>query len=178
MTSSPRGTLFLVAGPSGAGKDTLIAAARGRLKTTHAFPARVITRPGDDTSEAHVPASTAAFEAAAARGQFALRWQAHGTWYGIPAGIGDQLASGQHVVVNVSRTVVPEARARFSPTRCILVTASPGQLSSRLAARGREGAAAIAGRLEREIDVSPDHVISNDGPLESAVEAFITALTC
>lgn len=178
MTPSRRGTLFLVAGPSGAGKDTLIAAARQRLAATHVFPRRLITRPAADATEQHEPTTESAFLAARARGQLALAWQAHGQWYGLPASIADDLAAGRHVVANVSRTVIAEARARFSPTRCILVTASAANLAARLAARGREAAPDIAARLEREVGFSPDHTVYNDGSLETAVERLIAALSC
>ena len=178
MTSSRRGTLFLVAGPSGAGKDTLIAAARCRLAVTHAFPRRLITRPLADATEQHETMSEPAFLALRAQGQLALSWQAHGLWYGLPASINDDLTAGRHVVANVSRTVVAEASARFAPTRCILVTASAANLAARLVARGREAAPDIAARLEREIGFSPDHTVYNDGSLETAVERLIAALTC
>jgi phosphonate metabolism protein PhnN/1,5-bisphosphokinase (PRPP-forming) len=171
-----RGTLFLVVGPSGSGKDTLIAAARERLGPRYLFPRRAITRPKDAGGEDHVAEDVASFEACERAGNYALSWRAHGLAYGIPASITSDLARGKHVVVNVSRAVVEKARAEFAPVRVILVTAPPDVLSARLLARGREDKAAVAERLDRSATVEADAVVVNDGPLETAVTAFLAAL--
>lgn len=170
------GTLFLIVGPSGAGKDTLIAAARDRLRDGYAFPRRTITRPAQAGGEDHMPVDAATFEQQERSGAFALSWHAHGIAYGVPAAIADDLTRGIHVVVNVSRTVAEQAQARFAPTRVVLVTAPPEVLHARLQARGREPAADIDERLVRAPSVAADTVIANDGALEPAIEAFVTAL--
>ncbi|MEQ1867164.1 MAG: phosphonate metabolism protein/1,5-bisphosphokinase (PRPP-forming) PhnN, partial [Micropepsaceae bacterium] len=170
------GALFLIVGPSGAGKDTLIAGARNYLSEGYAFPRRTITRPVQSGGEDHIAANVAAFEAQERAGAFALSWRAHGVAYGIPTNIVEYLANGTHVVINVSRTVVADAKARFAPTRVILVTASPTVLRERLQARGREAPDGIDERLDRAQPVTADAVVVNDGALEPAVEAFVTAL--
>ncbi|MGQ3357242.1 MAG: hypothetical protein ACT6XS_21655, partial [Phreatobacter sp.] len=80
------GRLVLVVGPSGAGKDTLIAAARSRLASDEAvlFPRRIVTRPAS-AAEDNVEADEATFARIAEAGGFALTWSAHGHRYGIPA---------------------------------------------------------------------------------------------
>ena len=80
------GILVGVVGPSGAGKDTLLDAARAALSADPAFVflRRVITRPADSGGEAHEPATRGAFLAARDEGAFALTWEAHGLFYGIP----------------------------------------------------------------------------------------------
>ena len=171
-----RGTLFLIVGPSGSGKDTLIAAARERLGAGYVYPRRTITRPADAGGEDHLAETAAGFEARESAGDFALTWRAHGLTYGIPASIDEELARGQHVVVNVSRTAVPEARKRFAPARVVLVTASPDTLRTRLVARGREDADALVERLERAPPVDADVIIMNDGALHTAGDAFVDAL--
>lgn len=170
------GTLFLIVGPSGVGKDTLIAAARDRLRNGYAFPRRTITRPTQAGAEHHTAEDTATFEQQERSGAFALSWRAHRIAYGVPAAIADDLARGIHVVVNVSRTVAAEARARFAATRVVLVTASPEVLRARLQARGRDLAPDIDERLDRAPPVVADTVIANDGALEPAIEAFVAAL--
>lgn len=174
--SAVRGTLFLVAGPSGAGKDTLIAAAAARLASTHVFPRRVITRPEGTDTEQHAHQSDEMFACAEAAGAYALSWSAHGLRYGVPASILEDLDAGRHVVVNVSRAIAAAARQHFNPCRVILVTARREILAARLAARGREAPQDVAQRLDREVDLLPDSLIVNEGPVEITLERFLEAL--
>lgn len=169
--------LVLVVGPSGAGKDTLLAAAREALAghPRIRFVRRAITRPAEAGHEDHEPVTEADF----ARREFALSWEAHGLHYGIAAGIGDDLAGGRTVVANVSRGIIATAAARF-PTRVVEVTARPEILAARLAGRGREDAADIAARLARQVPLPagvPVRRVINDGPLTEGVAAFLAALT-
>lgn len=165
--------LILVVGPSGAGKDTLLEAASRALADDprFRFVRRVITRPADAGGEAHEAVTEAQF----ATREFALQWQSHGLRYGIPA---EALVNGAAVVANVSRTVIAEAAQRFT-VRVIEVTAPAEVLSERLAARGRETAADIAGRLARDVSlpagVAVDRVV-NDATLERGVARFVAAL--
>lgn len=176
-----RGTLFLIAGPSGAGKDTLIDGARAALASDPRvrFVHRVITRAGD-AGEVAWPQSPDAFARLKAQGAFALAWDSHGLSYGVPADIAEDLARGRHVAVNVSRGAIAEARARFAPVRVLLVTAPVATLAARLAARGRESEAGIAERLARApayLPQGPDvTVIDNAGPVATGVAALVSAL--
>jgi len=166
--------LILVVGPSGAGKDTLLAAAREALRqdARFHFAQRVITRPVDAGGEDHEAITEQEF---AAR-DFALQWQAHGLRYGIPAEV---VGNCEVVVANVSRTVVAEAAERFS-VRVIEVTAPPEVLAMRLAVRGREDEADVEARLTRAATL-PKHVpvetVVNDGPLSDGVARFLAALS-
>ena len=165
--------LVLVVGPSGAGKDTLLDAARRALADDprFRFVRRVITRPADAGGEAHEAVTEEEF---AAR-DFALQWQAHGLRYGIPA---DAIKAGVVAVANVSRTIIADAARRF-PVRVIEVTAPPDILAARLASRGREDAADVATRLARSVAM-PDGVaiatVVNDGTLKEGVDRFVAAL--
>lgn len=175
----PRGTLHLVVGPSGAGKDTLIDAIR-RARPDILIPRRAITRPADAGGEAHEPIAQDAFAKAAAEGAFLLWWQAHGMSYGIPSETGGALQAGRHVLANVSRTVIAEARLRHAPLRVLLVTAPTEILAHRLAARGRETAEEIAERLSRAPFAAPEGpdviVIDNAGTPEAGAKAMLAAL--
>jgi ribose 1,5-bisphosphokinase len=168
--------LVLVVGPSGAGKDTLLNAARRTLAddARFRFVRRVITRPADPGGEDHEPVTEAEFTA----GKFALQWQAHGLRYGIPADIANDVASGVVVIANVSRAVIAEAAARF-PVRVIEITAPPKVLAERLAMRGRETAADIAARLARSVPL-PGNVavetVMNDATPETGAQRFVAAL--
>ncbi|WP_339949926.1 phosphonate metabolism protein/1,5-bisphosphokinase (PRPP-forming) PhnN [uncultured Albimonas sp.] len=173
-----RGTLHLVVGPSGVGKDTLIAAARA-ARPDLAFPTRVITRPAGP-GENHEPVSEAEFARRLALGEFALHWRAHGLAYGIPAAVETALSACRGGVINVSRAAVAEARARFAPVRILALTAAPEVRARRIAGRGRETEAQIAARLRRTppaLPQGPDvRIIDNGGALEDATAAFLAAL--
>lgn len=171
-----RGTLFLIVGASGAGKDSLIQAARATRDARFVFPHRLITRPEGDSSEDHVALDGEAFARDERAGAFALSWGAHGQSYGIPTSIAEDLAAGRHVVVNVSRDVVGAAKSRFTPTCVIEVTAPAHMRAERLRKRGREAGSALDARLARERSVAADVTIVNDGALKDAVEAFLSAL--
>ena len=173
-----RGTLYLVVGPSGAGKDTLIAAARQVLADDPGwvFPQRVIDRPGSDDTERHVPVSTAR----QSDGAFALSWRAHGHHYGIPTSAIDALATGRNVVVNVSRAVIADAAAQFPPVHVIEIAAPENVRATRLAARQRELATDQQQRLARPDPAVPHGpprtVVLNDGALDEAINLFLRAL--
>src|SRR5688500_18795744 len=103
------GTFFYVVGPSGAGKDTLIAGAKAALPTSdYVFAQRVITRPAGSAGEDHEAADDAAFIEAEARGEFLISWQAHGLRYGLRKDLLDKIESGRHVIANGSRAVAAE----------------------------------------------------------------------
>lgn len=175
------GRLILVVGPSGAGKDTLIDRARLLLcdHPSVIFPARSVTRPAH-RAEDNVEVSEAAFAADRDRGAFALHWRAHGLAYGVPATIDEAIRAGSTVVLNVSRTVVAAARARYARTLVVLVDAPPSLRAERLAARGREDAEAIRSRLESEarhdLDVRPDVKIVNDGGIGAGAAILAAAV--
>ena len=172
--------LLLVVGPSGAGKDTLIEAARRELAgdARVRFVRREITRPREAGGEDHTAVDADAFARRCAAGAYALHWQAHGLGYGIPADIAADLQAGRVVVANVSRGVV-EAAARRFPVRVLAITAPPELLAQRLGARGREAADDVAARLARSV-VLPKSVdvvtIVNDGTPEAGAARVLAEL--
>lgn len=173
--------LVLVVGPSGAGKDTLMAAARERLggDGRFHFVRREITRPADAGGEDHAAVDFPDFAARREAGAYALSWEAHGLGYGIPRDIETELAGGRVVVANVSRGTIAAAAARFAVT-VLEITASPAVLAARLAGRGRESAADIAARLARSVAL-PEGVaverVFNDGSVEDGAAAVAAALS-
>jgi len=167
------GRLFAVVGPSGVGKDTLLAALAARQPAVH-LVRRVITRASDAGGEDFDGVTEAEFSHRVARGDFALHWQAHGLFYGIPVTVRDRLAEGRHVFFNGSRAMLAEAAQVFPGLTVVHVTARPDVLAERLAGRGRETPTEIAKRLERAAIPLPDGLemvdIDNSGPLDAAVE--------
>ncbi|QJP17124.1 phosphonate metabolism protein/1,5-bisphosphokinase (PRPP-forming) PhnN [Starkeya sp. ORNL1] len=176
------GLLVFVVGPSGAGKDTLLAFAKARLaaRSDIVFARRLVNRAPDGTED-HEPFDEAAFEDGIAAERFALAWRANGLCYALGPDVKAALAGGRTVVANGSRAAVAEARARYPNVKLVLITAPPEVLAARIAARGREDANARAGRLAREpaLGAAPDLTIMNDGAVEPAGEklaAFLAGL--
>ncbi len=182
MAITSSGTLILVVGPSGAGKDTLITGARAALKgdVRFVFPRRAITRPQVIGTEDNETMAPGAFAAAIAAGAFALVWRAHGLSYGIPIAIRTALGQGRHVVINVSRSVISEARQRYPPLHIIEAWAPPEVLAERLADRGRESDDEIEQRLARASSVEvegPDVTrIPTTGTVAESLERFLVIL--
>lgn len=176
------GTMVVVVGPSGAGKDSVMSYAARHFadEARVRFVRRVITRPADAGGEAHEAIDAEGFRTRAAEGGFAVSWEAHGLSYGIPRETLDALATGVTLVANGSRSALPAFADAYSRLKVVVITARPDILAARLAARGRESAEGIAKRLDRavpEIVVAADTVIiDNSGALEEAGEAFVSLL--
>jgi phosphonate metabolism protein PhnN/1,5-bisphosphokinase (PRPP-forming) len=172
--------LMLIVGPSGAGKDTLLNAARKMLRDDNRFrfARRAITRAADVGGEDHEPVDAASFALRRAAGAYALTWEAHGLHYGISAEIGLELAADRVVVASVSRSVVAEAAHRY-PVGVIEITAPPELLSERLTSRGREGPGDIAERLARQVDIEEELervTIVNNGTIDEGARRLVAEL--
>ncbi len=180
--SPTNGTLVLVVGPSGAGKDSVLNGARSVLAgdDRFVFARRIITRPPDEGGEDNIEVSTEAFAAAKADGAFSLSWRAHGLDYAIPQTIEDDLRVRRCVVASVSRSVIESARAGYVRLCVINITAPLEVLAERIARRGREDAASIRERLARanyDLPIGDDVVtLENTGTVEEAVDRFVSLL--
>src|SRR5260370_33940476 len=175
------GRLVAVAGPSGAGKDTLLRFARNHLggNPNIVFPHRVVTRQ-PSAAEDHDALSEADFAAAVAAGGFAFWWYAHGLNYAVAAPPHAPIRAAKTAVSNASRAVIAELRCRYADVRVVLATAPADVLAARLAARGRATDGALATRLARSApgqgDLAPDGVIENVGELQDGAERLVAAI--
>lgn len=175
------GAFVAVVGPSGAGKDTLIAHARTVLADEPQvdFVRRVITRPCDGSTEVHDSMTDAEFVAAEQNGAFALSWEAHGLRYGLPASVDRALDNGHVAVANLSRGALPALRERYANVAVVEVTADPEILASRLAGRGRESREEILARLARTIGcetTGPAIALDNSGPAQIAGDRLVAII--
>lgn len=176
------GTMIVVVGPSGAGKDTLIdyTAERLRDRADVHFVRRVITRDSDAGGENHEGCSEETFQQKKVAGEFCVSWSAHGLHYGIPASVKDHLKTGGVAVANGSRSALPHFRSAFPSLKVVVVTARPEILSARLASRGRESMSEIMGRLDRKVEAICDDVevitIDNSGEIDEAGSALLAVV--
>jgi ribose 1,5-bisphosphokinase len=182
MKSRRTGILFLVVGPSGAGKDTLIQYAKTHLQSdpNFLFPIRYVTRPRGQAGENHRSLSRESFEKHLGANKFALFWEAHGLMYGLGKEVETGVKKGKHVIVNVSRSIIGSVRKRFPHVMIIEIQASRQSLHRRLQLRQRENPTEIKARLSRasRLSVSGPNLITihNDGTIESAGRKFVTLL--
>jgi ribose 1,5-bisphosphokinase len=176
------GAFVAVVGPSGAGKDTLIAHAKTALadESQVEFVRRVITRPSDGATEDHDTLTDGEFLEALAKGAFALAWEAHGLRYGLPVSIDRAIENGHVAVANVSRGALPALRRRYANVATVEITADPEILAARLAGRGRESRSEILARLARTIScdtTGPNAIaLDNSGSKEIAGDKLVAII--
>lgn len=174
------GMFVAVVGPSGAGKDTIIASLSQRLPPDRFFfPRRIITRHPDPT-ENSLYLSDDAFLSNKVAGEFLLTWEANQLHYAIPRVAGEELELGRHVIANVSRNVIPALRALLPRVLVVHVTAHKEILQERLQRRGRELSDMQLERLDRglrlDAHVKADVRIENNGQPQEAVIALLNVL--
>lgn len=179
-----------VMGPSGAGKDSLLAWLVDHWPKQAPWPRvhlarRTITRAQVPGGEAHEAVSPAEFDRLLAGGLFALHWQANGQHYGIrttelePPGATDLC-----VLVNGSRAHVAQAVACCPQLVVVHLTAPRALLAQRLQLRQREGVADIQARLDRPTALPDMHhlcpgrwwEVTNTGHLDTAGAQVLAAL--
>ena len=171
--------MFVISGPSGAGKGTVIALVKQRLAdiVTSVSATTRAARPGEQDGREYFFKDRETFERGAAAGDF-LEWvQYSGDLYGtLRAEVEGKLACGNDVILEIEligaravRQVLPEATAVF------IAPPSMAELSQRLRGRGTESDEAIARRLsiaQTEVAAAGefDHVIVNDDAERAAAE--------
>lgn len=185
MTATPLGLIgpgrfVLVVGPSGGGKDTLIALAKAACRADPAivFPRRIVTRDAS-AAEDHDSLDEEAFDRLAADGGFAVWWQAHGLKYAIPGAAADDIRAGRTVICNVSRAVVATVRAGYAEVDVVLVTAPADILMARLAGRARASDGPLEQRIKRNDAYEgfrADYTIDNAGLPDTAARQLLGIL--
>ncbi|SKA27096.1 ribose 1,5-bisphosphokinase [Enhydrobacter aerosaccus] len=182
MPSERQSALVYVMGPSGAGKDSVLARARALLapEAPVVFAHRYITRPTEAGGENHIALSPREFALRRSHGLFAFHWQAHGNDYGIGREIHAWRKAGLTVVISGSREHFEKVGGVDDDTYPVLITAPPEMLAERLAARGREDESAALARLDRGMayEVKDPRLVTivNDGALDTAATAFVSLL--
>ena len=172
MVASPGpGLLFVVSGPSGAGKDTVVDALRARMpRLRYSVSATTrAPRPGERDGEAYFFLAREDFESKIAAGAFLETKAYNEHWYGTPRTfVETTLREGYDVILK------PEVHGALAIKACfpaaVLVFLLPDKFSHlrlRLAARRTESSDEIAARLAIAHDElkrirSFDYVIINE----------------
>ena len=188
----PDGTLFIVSGPSGAGKTTLINRVREQLEpigiTLYFSVSHTTRRPRtgeiDGISYHFVP--TAQFESMVAHGEF-IEWAfVHEQRYGTSkAEVLDRLKSGKDVILDIdyqgARQIADDPELKPRSLNIFIFPPSFDLLEQRLHDRGLNSEDEIRTRLQKaadEIDAGKefyDYVIINDD-LNVAAECLKAAI--
>ncbi|MBA7573989.1 Ribose 1,5-bisphosphate phosphokinase PhnN [subsurface metagenome] len=176
------GTLFLVVGNSGSGKDSIIKAVLERypsdLKSIR-LTQRYITRPPSETED-NISMNPGEFREMSKQGKFALEWHIYDLDYGVPIEIDSWLKNGHPVLVNVSRTIVKEACEIYRNLKIIFIEVPFEITLKRLKTRARESGKRLEERIERakknQKFPDADFIVDNSEKLENAINQFLNYL--
>ena len=176
------GTLFLVVGNSGSGKDSIMRGVIERypsnLKSLY-LTQRYITRPYSDTEDS-IDVKPEDFKKLSLQGEFVLEWQIYGLDYGVPIEIDYWLEKGHPVLVNVSRSIIKKARRIYQNILVVFIDAPFEITLKRVKERARESGARLEERIlrARQNQDMPDadFIVDNSGDLEDAINQFLEYL--
>jgi guanylate kinase len=178
------GCLFIVSGPSGAGKTSICTPALAELEDIHPSVSVTTRMPrGDEVDGVDYRfVDEPVFERMRDAGEFAEWAEVHGNCYATPRrAIEDALAAGRDLLLDIDvqgaeqvKTGYPDAVSVF------LLPPSRDRLRERLERRGTESAEKLSERLANACEEiaalrNYDYLIVNE-ELEFAVEEFISIL--
>jgi guanylate kinase len=180
-----RGTLYIVAAPSGAGKSSIVNAVLARdpnICLSISFTSRQ-PRPGERHAEHYHFVSAGEFEAMVDAGDFFESALVHGDWKGTARqSVEPQLASGKDVLLEIDwqgarqvRSKVPDAVSVF------ILPPSREALEQRMRVRAQDSEAVIRQRLDAAREEMShytefDYVIVNEH-FETAVDEMCAIFT-
>ena len=146
-----RGTLYIVAAPSGAGKSSIVNAVLARdpnICLSISFTSRQ-PRPGERHAEHYHFVGKDEFEAMVAEGDFFEHALVHGDWKGTARqSVEPQLAAGKDVLLEIDWQGARQVRSKVPGAVSVFILPPSRQaLEQRMRARGQDSEEVIAQRL-------------------------------
>ncbi len=176
------GCLFIVSGPSGAGKTSICAPALAKLEGIE-ISVSVTTRAprgGEADGVDYRFVSEQRFDEMNARGEFAEWAEVHAHRYGTRRDTIDAvIAAGRDLLLDIDVQGARQIKAAYAQAVSVfLLPPSPQQLERRLRGRGTDGPATVRKRLTnacREVQALPgyDYLIVNED-LGAALDTFLS----
>ena len=180
-----RGTLYIVAAPSGAGKSSIVNAVLARdpnISLSISFTSRA-PRPGERHAEHYHFIEAAAFEAMVAAGDFFEHALVHGDWKGTARqSVEPQLSAGRDVLLEIDWQGARQVRSKIPDAVSVFILPpSRAALEERMRKRGQDSEAVIAQRLAAAREEMShygefDYVIVNE-VFETAVAEMCSIFT-
>ena len=146
-----RGTLYIFAAPSGAGKSSIVNAVLARdpnIRLSISFTSRA-PRPGERHAEHYHFVDAAEFERMVEAGDFFEHARVHGDWKGTARqSVEPQLASGKDVLLEIDWQGARQVRAKVpGAVSVFILPPSRDALEQRMRVRGQDSEEVIARRL-------------------------------
>lgn len=185
---SKQGILFVVTGPSGVGKGTVLTRVRERKSLYFSISATTRKpREGEQDGVQYYFLTKEQFEQKIAAGGFLEYAQFSGNYYGTPAEPVDrQLKEGKDILLEIEvQGAMQVKKNRPDAVRIFLAPPSFAELERRLTGRGTEDEEAIRMRLEtarHELTLAPqfDYIVVNHTVEQAVLDvlAIMRAETC